>query len=46
MQKVTPDIGENFGPVEQVLRDTFIPDLFQGLVERTLGRGLTHLLVK
>ena len=46
MQKVTPDIGDNFGPVEQVLRDTFIPYLFQGLGERKQGRGFTCLPLK
>ena len=29
VQRVTPDIGDAFGPVETALRDTFIPSLFR-----------------
>ena len=46
MQQVTPGIGDAFGPVEQALRETFIPDLFQGLVEGTPGGVIKHLPVK
>ena len=46
LQKVTPDIGDNFGPVEQALRDTLIPALFQGLGEGKQGRGVTCLSLK
>ena len=46
MQRVTPDIGDALGTAEQALRDSFVPDLFQGLGEVTLGRGVTHLPVK
>ena len=37
MQQVTPNIGDAFGLVDQVLRDTFILALFQGLGEGTPG---------
>ena len=46
MQWVTPHIWDAFGPVEVALRDTFMPDLFQGVGERTLGQGVTQLPVK
>ena len=46
MQKVTPEIRDAFGPAEQVLRETFIPALLQGLVEVTPGRGFICLPVK
>ena len=41
-----PDIGDAFGPVEQVLRDAFITSLFQGLGEGTPGIGVTRLHMK
>ena len=28
VQRVTPNIGDDFCPVEEALRETFIPDLF------------------
>ena len=31
VKQVTPDIGDAFGPVEEALRDTFMPDLFKVL---------------
>ena len=46
MQQVTPDIRDAFVPVEQALREAFIPDLFRGLREGTSGRGVTCLPVK
>ena len=46
MQRVTPDIGDTFIPVEQALRGVFVPDIFQGLREVTPGRGVTRLHVK
>ena len=46
MQRFTPKIGNSFGPVEQALRDAFILDLFQGLVEVTPERKVTSLPVK
>ena len=39
VQRVTLDIRDAFGPVEQALRDAFIPALLQGLGEGTPGRG-------
>ena len=32
IQRVTPDIGDSFGPVEQALRYIFVTALFQVLV--------------
>ena len=46
MPRVTPDIGDAFSPVEEALRETFLPDLFQGLGEGVSGRGFTCLIVK
>ena len=46
MQWVTPGIGDAFGPVEEVLEETFLPDLFQGMGEETPGRWFTRLPVK
>ena len=31
MQRVTTGIGDAFGPLEEALQETFLPDLFQGL---------------
>ena len=43
VQRVTPGIGDAFGPVEQALQETCIPSLFQGLGEGTMGQGVTCL---
>ena len=41
MQRFTPGIGDAFGLVKEALWETFLPALFQGLEEGTLGRGVT-----
>ena len=46
MQQVTLGIGYYFIPVEEALRETFLPNLFQGLGEGSPGRGVTRLPVK
>ena len=46
MHWITPDIGDAFGLVEQVLRDDFIPALFQGIGEGTLGSGFSRIPMK
>ena len=46
MQRVIPYIGDAFGPVEQGMREDFIPALFQGLREGTPGRGVPCLPMK
>ena len=46
MQRVTPGIGDAFEPVEKAMQETFIPDLFEGLGEGALDRGVTDLSVK
>ena len=46
VQRVTPGIGDAFGPMEEVLRGTFLLALFQVLGEVTSGRGFTCLPLK
>ena len=46
VQQVTPVICDAFVPVEKALRETFMPDLFEGLGDGTPERGITHLPVK
>ena len=46
VQQFTPNTGDSFVLVEQVLRDIFITALYQGLGEGTPGRGITHLPMK
>ena len=46
MQRVTPGIGDAFGPVEKALRETFVPELFEGLGDGVPERGVTRLTVK
>ena len=43
---MTPGVGDAFGPVETVLKETFVPALFEGLVEGMTERGVTRLPVK
>ena len=46
VQRVTPNIRDVFGLVEQALWDAFMPALFQGMGDGTPGRGVTRLPVK
>ena len=46
MQRVTPVVGDAFGPVEKALQETFVPALFEGLGEGTANQGVTCLPVK
>ena len=46
MQRVTPVIGDAFGPVEKALRETFLMAIFEGLGEGALERVVTRLSVK
>ena len=46
MQRVTPGVGAAFGPVEEALRDVFVPALFRGLTEGLPTRDNTCLPVK
>ena len=46
VQRVTPGIGDAFGPAEKALQENFMPALFEGLRERASERGVTHLPVK
>ena len=43
---MTPGVGNSFGPVEKVLKDIFVPALFEGLREDMLARGFARLTVK
>ena len=46
MHRVTPGVGEAFGPVEEALQDIFVLALFRGLTEGLLERENTRLSVK
>ena len=46
VQRVTPGVGEAFGPVEEALREIFVPALFRGLSEGLPTRKNTRLPVK
>ena len=46
VQRVTPGIGNAFGPVETALKETFVPALFEGLGDGVPERGVTRLPVK
>ena len=46
MQRVTPGVGAAFGPVEEALREVFVPALFRGLTEGLPTRENTRLPVK
>ena len=46
VQRVTPVIGDAFGPVEKALRETLLPEIFEGLGEGAPERGVTCLLAK
>ena len=46
MQRFTTDIENTFVPVEDMLCDFFLPDLFQGTGGGIMGKGVTCLQVK
>ena len=46
IQRVTTGVGEAFGPVEESLREIFVPALFRGLLEGLPKRKNTRLPVK
>ena len=46
VQRVTPGVGEAFGPVEEALWEIFFPALFRGLLEGLPTRENTRLPVK
>ena len=45
MQRVTPRVGDAFVPVEEALREIFVPALYAGLREGVPERGITRLPV-
>ena len=46
MQRVTPGIGDAFGPVQEEIAKTFLPALFEGVGDGDPGRTITCLPVK
>ena len=46
VQRVTPGVGDSFGPAEDALKETFVPAFFKGLREGVTERGVTRLPVK
>ena len=46
VQRVTPEVGDAFVPVEEALKEIFVPVLYQVLWEGVLERGITRLPVK
>ena len=46
MQRVTPGIGDAFGPVEEEIATAFLPELFKGVGDGAPGREITRLSVK
>ena len=46
VQRVTPGIGEEFGPVEEEIAKAFLPELFVGVGDGAPGREITRLPVK
>ena len=46
MQQVTPGVDDSFGLVERDLKETFVPELFEGLREGVPEQGVTRLPVK
>ena len=46
VQRVTPAVGDSFGPVEKTLKDTIVLALFEELREGVLERGVTCLNIK
>ena len=46
VQRVTPGIGDAFGPVEEEIKTPFIPEIFRGVGDRAPGREITRLPVK
>ena len=45
VQRVTPGIGDAFGPVEEITT-AFLPELFEGVGDCSPGRAITRLIVK
>ena len=46
MQRFTPRIGDAFGLVEEEIKTTFTPELFNGVGDGAPGRAITRLPVK
>ena len=46
MQRVTPGIGDAFGPAEEEIKTAFLPELFRGVVDGAPGREINRLPVK
>ena len=46
VQRVTPVVGDSFGPVEEALKETFVTAFFKGLQEGVPEQRVTRLPVK
>ena len=46
VQRITPEISNAFGPVEEEIAKAFLPALFEGAKDGTPGREITRLPVK
>ena len=46
MQRVTPRIGDAFGPGEEEIKTAFIPGLFHGVGDGAPGSAINRLPVK
>ena len=46
MQRVTPGVGDAFGPVEEALKEIFVPALYEGLRKGVPKQGITCLPIK
>ena len=46
MQRVTPCTGPKFQPMEDKMRDMFLPDIFKGSTYQIPGKSVTSLKVK
>ena len=46
VQRITPGIGDAFGPVEEEIAKAFLPALFEGVGDGAPRRAITGLLVK
>ena len=46
VQRVTPGIGDAFGPVEEEIPTAFLPEIFEGVGYGAPGRAITRLPAK
>ena len=46
VQRVAPGVGDAFGPVEEAIKEIFVPALYEGLREGVMEQVTTRLSVK